>query len=484
MRLKTPVPASPTFSKAEHLVIENDKIFPSHLTEPPQPNFLTFEAVSEDKAENLNDLHEDAKKLSQFQREFQADLAILYEGSIERSSFQKIHHSEPCSSPLIQNYRRNETNFALHEDPDFLSFGECQPLRKYDDDDFSMDDEEGIEEIMKLTELRQRKDISAPRPAFAQRPFATIENSTWPHSLLGPVKHISRRDGKALQSAPINTLNTISSSSPTSKSPNSTSLSSTNYSANADPNDAGNHDENLFDDDLFDLGHVEAIPLTSMPHTGNSKASVSSHPLQRPVKFVSKKPQPFTTSACPPEKPSPITPSSPPHPEIPHQISFDASNKPIPFTRPPFPAPIRDRCPIAGLSPRMVLRTCFRIGEALNAATIALRSPNGPDAVIELYCRVLMSSREPSSFKQNFQLADLFSTLSPVLTGTYGVWRGIGLWDHDARAFLGEEGRGKMARVVGRIKRQEGGKVWEMGIMSIWEIEWEDVGIAKGIVLA
>lgn len=67
------------------------------------------------------------------------------------------------------------------------------------------------------------------------------------------------------------------------------------------------------------------------------------------------------------------------------------------------------------------------------------------------------------------------------------MWRGIGLWDHDSRAFLGEDGKGKMARVVGKIKRlekEDGMNRWEVLVMSVWEVDWEDVSVAKGIVLA
>lgn len=174
--------------------------------------------------------------------------------------------------------------------------------------------------------------------------------------------------------------------------------------------------------------------------------------------------------------------------EIPHQISFDVSGKPLPFIRPPFPAPMLDRSPIQGLNSRTVLRTCFRIGEALNAATASLRSAGAPDTLMELYCRSLSSIRDPTTFKQIFQFGDLFSSASPpFLTGTYVTWRGIGLWDHDSRVFLGEDGKGKMARVVGKMKRlrkQDGVKMWEIVVMSVWEADWEDVGIAKGIVLA
>ncbi|KAL9039387.1 MAG: hypothetical protein Q9214_004901 [Letrouitia sp. 1 TL-2023] len=164
-----------------------------------------------------------------------------------------------------------------------------------------------------------------------------------------------------------------------------------------------------------------------------------------------------------------------------HFVDFNADGSPIPFIRPPFPNPIDPRSPIVGLHPRTVLRTCFRIGEALNAASVALRSDF--EAIIELYARVLHSERPRDSVKQHFHLADLFTGgKPPFLQGTYSLWKGQKLWDMDAAAFLGETGKGKMARLVGRIRPDENRKALEMLILSVWEIDWEDVGIAKGMV--
>lgn len=167
--------------------------------------------------------------------------------------------------------------------------------------------------------------------------------------------------------------------------------------------------------------------------------------------------------------------------EIPYLVSFNTQGKPIPFVRPPFTKPIRDRSPILGLSSRMVLRVCFRIGEALNAAAIASR--NNVDTVIELYACVMASSRETDSFKQCFTFADIFMhEKPPFLLGNYTLWRGVELWDHDSRAFLGENNKRKMARVIGRINRNEEKTGWIMTMMNIWQADWEDIGIAKGIV--
>ncbi|KAI4187057.1 MAG: hypothetical protein LQ346_005560 [Caloplaca aetnensis] len=164
---------------------------------------------------------------------------------------------------------------------------------------------------------------------------------------------------------------------------------------------------------------------------------------------------------------------------VPHKVSFDQAENPIPFIRPPFPVPVRDRSPVVGLSSQTVLRACFHIGEALNAGSTALRTKQ--DAVIELYARVAHSERPAGSVKQHFQFADIFSPdKPPFLKGTYGLWKGVELWDKDSKVFLGEEGKGKMARVVGRMVRDEKTRGLELNLLSVWEADWEDVGICKG----
>lgn len=166
---------------------------------------------------------------------------------------------------------------------------------------------------------------------------------------------------------------------------------------------------------------------------------------------------------------------------IPPFLSLDVAGVPVPFVRPPFARVIKDRSPILGLNSQMALRTCFRIGEALNAATIALRTDT--DTIIELYARVMSSERRTGSFKQEFLFADLFTNEKPpFLHGNYILWRDNKLWDIDSKVFLEKSQIGKMARAVGRIKRTEEKTGWGMVIMSIWQVDWEDIGVAKGIV--
>lgn len=183
-----------------------------------------------------------------------------------------------------------------------------------------------------------------------------------------------------------------------------------------------------------------------------------------------------------------------------------------PFVRPPFSRPVHDRSPIQGLtSSHTLLRTCFRIGEALivclsqGASTqLAPKPPKpslpsqldplipppskpetGPSAtptiLIELYALVESSHRINNT--QYFTFADLFFPLRPPYLA--GVWEGCAanaVFEEDGRAFLGPGGREwrwndaskrsknggvegddgcggrKMCRVVGVIERDGNGK--------------------------
>ena len=168
----------------------------------------------------------------------------------------------------------------------------------------------------------------------------------------------------------------------------------------------------------------------------------------------------------------------PPPPPAPHLINFDSEGNALPFARPTFPSLVLDRSPILGVSTSSFLRTCFRIGEALNVATQASYTNTHP--LVELYARVTYSHRV--GVEQFIQFADLFrSEKPPFLSGSFVGWKGVELWDHDSKAFLGNAGIGKVARCVGTIKRNETGKGWKMMVLSIWEANWEDVGYVKGV---
>ena len=149
-----------------------------------------------------------------------------------------------------------------------------------------------------------------------------------------------------------------------------------------------------------------------------------------------------------------------------------------PIARPPFPQRARDRSPILGLAMQPVLRTCFRVGEAVRAGSQAVRSSN--DVFLELYARVASSWREPDSVKQHFVFCDLFHDHGPVLSGVYGVWKGVELWDYDSGRFLGQSKH--ICRCIGKMQRRGG--QWQLDVLNIWEASWGDVEHVRGIVSA
>ena len=212
------------------------------------------------------------------------------------------------------------------------------------------------------------------------------------------------------------------------------------------------------DDDEFPMSDLEdlfgpEIKVESIPSSPRSRAIVD----RRPLSSIS----------------SPNT--------APHQTPSTPDGTRSPFVRPPFPLPVLPFPRVTGLSATTVLRTCFRIGEAINAASVALRE--SADALFELYCRVKHSDREPNGYQQLFEFVDLYNPdSSPIIEGVCTIWKGVDLWDFDLSAFLGEKGRGKMARVMGRMKRKEGGRGWEMTVLNIWEAKWEDIEVVKDIV--
>ena len=146
-----------------------------------------------------------------------------------------------------------------------------------------------------------------------------------------------------------------------------------------------------------------------------------------------------------------------------------------PIVRSPFPDSVRDRSPIIGLSSSMLLRTCFRIGEAINQSCQASKS--GKHVTIELYARVLNSDRTDT--KQHFTFCDLFHAKPPYIKAVYDavIWKSVQLFEYDGRRLLQE---GRTCRCIGTMKRD--GKAWVMTVLNIWEATWEDIKWVEGIV--
>lgn len=146
-----------------------------------------------------------------------------------------------------------------------------------------------------------------------------------------------------------------------------------------------------------------------------------------------------------------------------------------PIVRPPFPATVRDHSPIIGLTSTSMLRTCFRIGEAVNQAHQASKS--GKQIVFELYARILDSERNGS--KQDFTFCDLFHAKPPYIKGVYdgALWKSVQLFNYDSARLLQQ---GRICRCMGKMQRE--GKEWVMTVLNIWEATWHDVRWVEGIV--
>lgn len=186
---------------------------------------------------------------------------------------------------------------------------------------------------------------------------------------------------------------------------------------------------------------------------------------------------------CPPT--APLSLSQPSHLR---SIADDAHEYlPLaPFARPPFPARVRDRSPVTGITSSCVLRTCFRIGEALRAGSLCSRT--NQDAVIELFCRVTFSSREDGCHRQHFQFGDLFHADPPFVNGVVeNYMAGGALGEAESRALVtvGMERRegnmGEMVRVLGRLKRVVKGAGWVLEVLNVRKTDWEEVRWTKRI---
>ncbi|KAL1586432.1 hypothetical protein WHR41_05210 [Cladosporium halotolerans] len=155
-----------------------------------------------------------------------------------------------------------------------------------------------------------------------------------------------------------------------------------------------------------------------------------------------------------------------------------AKQGPRPIVRTSFPTPILDRTSLFGATNASTLRTCFRLGEALNTGCQAVRGNH--KAVLEIYARVTSSWRDTKpSRKQHFIFNDLYHDKPPFLNGTYELWNQSPLWDQDSSPFLNAESAGMKCRMIARMKRD--GRKWRLEILSIWEADWDDINHVAGI---
>ena len=149
-----------------------------------------------------------------------------------------------------------------------------------------------------------------------------------------------------------------------------------------------------------------------------------------------------------------------------------------PIARTTFPPAVLDRSSLCGASNAVVLRTCFRVGEALNTGCQAVRK--NKHVVLELYARVTASWRDARpSRKQHFVIKDLYHDNSPHLNGTFELWDQSALWELDSKPFLTAGPAGVMCRMISRMKRD--GTKWRLEILSIWQADWEGIEQVAGI---
>jgi len=158
------------------------------------------------------------------------------------------------------------------------------------------------------------------------------------------------------------------------------------------------------------------------------------------------------------------------------------TNSPKPLVRQPFPPRIPDRSPVFGATNKTVLRTCFRVGEALNVGCRAARANQA--VLLELFARVVESwsgAAPTSPKKQHFVFHDLYHHNPPYLEGTLDLSMcRSSLWESDSKPFLTpEKGSQRMCRVVGSMRREDG--KWKLNVCSLWEAGWEDVEAVAGI---
>ncbi|KAF2485473.1 hypothetical protein BDY17DRAFT_322311 [Neohortaea acidophila] len=162
----------------------------------------------------------------------------------------------------------------------------------------------------------------------------------------------------------------------------------------------------------------------------------------------------------------------------PHKPTQASVRKPI--VRMPFPSSLLDRPAIHGASSSTLLRTCFRVGEALNVGAQAVRA--GQDVILELYARVVSSYRANKvDGVQSFVFNDLYHDRPPHVEGSFELWRDSELWNADSSAFLEPKQGGIMCRVIARMKRDAERGKWRLEVLNVWEANWEDVEHVAGI---
>lgn len=150
------------------------------------------------------------------------------------------------------------------------------------------------------------------------------------------------------------------------------------------------------------------------------------------------------------------------------------------FVRPPFPDKVRDRSPVPGISSKIVLKTCFRIGHLISQATHCHQ--HHQDVIFELYARVTYGSREALARKQHFQFTDLFKDQQPYPAGILADWRLGSLTDRQSQIFVNTRAP-KLCWCMCKLRRYPRASTgWLLEILSIRETTWAQIRHAKMIL--
>lgn len=176
--------------------------------------------------------------------------------------------------------------------------------------------------------------------------------------------------------------------------------------------------------------------------------------------------------------PKEVAPRQIPRPQNSDVLEVTPERKP--FVRPPFPALLRDKSPIAGLSSSTVIRTCFRIGQLLNETKKCFGAHQ--ETVFEFYARVTYSSREKMARVQHFQFMDLFKEHLPYPTGTLNGWKTGSLIDEQSLVFLGcgDGPKAKLCRCICKpTKEKKRDLGWSFSVLTIRQVDWEEIEMMK-----
>lgn len=153
-----------------------------------------------------------------------------------------------------------------------------------------------------------------------------------------------------------------------------------------------------------------------------------------------------------------------------------------PIVRKPFPDLVLDRSPVFGLSTAPVLRTCFRIGEALNIGCDAAR--NNRNIVLELFARLESTGSSSDGGRgRTFTFGDLYHFRPPKLTAVEIPCKEDALWKRfDGEILKGMQSASLICRCLGRMKRHK--DTWQFELTLVRPSTWQEIERTREVVCA